>query len=154
MYLIDQHAAEERVRYEYYSKIEPEVVVMPLLIPRPLELSKDEIKKLLNYRNELEQIGIKLNNNGELIAHPTFIKDEDLDIMIDIMLTMIEERNNIDIKTLLDDLTKDKSCKASVKANHNLSRREIDELIVSLRKTKNPFHWSTMRAVKWIFSFS
>lgn len=140
MYLIDQHAAEERIRYEYYYNIEPDIIKMDLLIPRPLELSTVEKETLMHHRKAFNNLGIELNEKSEITSHPTFIKEKHLDLVIDIMLTMLAEKSTISLKDLRDDLAKDKSCKASVKANDVLSRNEVDELIINLRKTKNPFN--------------
>lgn len=140
MYLVDQHAAEERIKYEYYANIKPDLIIKSLLVPKELQLPKSDIKKLIHYSKKFNEIGINFNENGQLISHPTFIMEKDIDDAIEKMLIMIEENEIINVKGLLDNLAKDKSCKAAIKANDPLSRIEIDHLMTSLRKTNNPFH--------------
>lgn len=140
MYLIDQHAAEERIKYEYYANVEHEIIGKQLLVPRELLLHTLELEKLANYKKEFNKIGFSINDKSQITSHPSFILDKDLDEAVEKLIIMIEEKGSISVKTLLDDLAKDKSCKAAIKANDPLSRREIDYLIDTLRKTNNPFH--------------
>lgn len=141
MYLIDQHAAEERVNYEYYyHKItNPKIIIKEMFVAKNLNLTKDDFEIIKNNINKFNEIGFKFNENMELIAHPNFILEKDLDKSIDELITQIINNNTLSINKLLDDLAKDKSCKASIKANEPLSRIEIEELIKKLRQTKNPY---------------
>ncbi|VEU80687.1 DNA mismatch repair protein mutL [Haploplasma axanthum] len=141
MYMIDQHAAEERVNYEYYFDVigNPKIVIKEMFLSRNLELTNEDLNLIKNHLNDFKELGFNFNEKMQLISHPTFLLDKDLDDAISVMLQMLEEKNQIDLKILLDNLAKSKSCKASIKANDTLSRKEIDVLIEKLRKTKNPY---------------
>ncbi|PXA61382.1 DNA mismatch repair protein, partial [Staphylococcus pseudintermedius] len=66
MYMIDQHAAQERIKYEYFRDKIGEVTneVQDLLIPLTFHFSKDEQLVIDQYKNELQQVGIMLEHFG------------------------------------------------------------------------------------------
>ncbi len=140
MYLVDQHAAEERIRYEYYAIKVGELKndFYELLIPFSLNLKTDEINILLNHQKELNEIGFKFNKN-ELTAHPVWLREKDIDSSIDSIIEQLSTTNKISLELLRNDLAKDVACKASIKANHRISLKEINQLIADLRNTKNPY---------------
>lgn len=141
LFMLDQHAAEERVNYEYYyEKIgNPKIVSNNMFIARKLELTNEDLTIIKNHEQEFINIGFKFDDNLNIIAHPNFILDKDLDKSVDEMIKQLIEDSKIDLKKLLNQLAKDKSCKASIKANKNISKIEIDELIRKLRLSKNPY---------------
>ena len=141
MYMIDQHAAQERINYEYYYNIigDPKIIIREMFIPRVLEVTINDIESINSNIKAFNELGFYFNAHNQLISHPSFILDKDLDQSIDEMLKMLNFNNKIDLKQLLDNLSKDKSCKASIKANNALSRKEVEELIKDLRLTNNPY---------------
>lgn len=141
MYMIDQHAAEERINYEYYFDFlgNPEIIVQKMFIERPLNLTTNDLEQLKENEKLFNEIGFYFNDKLSLVSHPTFILDKDIENTINDLLIMINDKGKIDLKMLLDNLAKDKSCKASIRANDKISRKEIDELLKKLRLAKNPY---------------
>ncbi|MBS4194071.1 DNA mismatch repair endonuclease MutL [Lederbergia citri] len=144
-YMIDQHAAQERIKYEFYREKVGEVdkEVQEMLVPLHLEFSRDEIIKIQEYKQELEQIGIFLEDFGMnsymIRSHPSwFPKGQEAEIieeMIEQLLTM----KKIDIKKIMEEAAIMMSCKASIKANRYLRNDEIQALLNELRRTEDPF---------------
>lgn len=141
LYLIDQHAAQERIRYEYYQEKfkKPVFVSRNLLFGMPLKLTSADFEILKSYEKIFNQYGFKFHNE-DVIALPAFVKDLEVDIMIESMLEMLKDRGIIDVSILKDQLAKDRSCKTSIKANQRLSYEEIIRLVNDLRTCENPYH--------------
>ncbi|MCF7932406.1 MAG: DNA mismatch repair endonuclease MutL [Acholeplasmataceae bacterium] len=141
LYLIDQHAAQERIRYEYYydALADPLFATKPLLIPYEPTLKPSDIETLIHARGTLLSYGFELTEEGLISAIPTWLKDTEIDKSLESMADMLENKHTIDLRVLRDHLAKDISCKGAIKANHPLSRQEINQLMRDLRTCKNPY---------------
>ena len=147
MYLIDQHAAKERVNYELFLEklSNPIKDKIPLLLPLTIELSNNEyiiLKENFEFLNnmgfDIEEFGI---NSVIIKSHPIWLTKgfEDLQIR-KIIEAVINKEKNFDLSKFNDHLSATLACKASIKANTNLSINEMEELINDLRKCHNPFN--------------
>ena len=147
MYLIDQHAAKERVNYELFLDrlSNPVKDKIPLLLPLTIELSNNEyiiLKENFEFLNnmgfDIEEFGI---NSVIIKSHPIWLTKgfEDLQIR-KIIEAVINKEKNFDLAKFNDHLSATLACKASIKANTNLSINEMEELINDLRKCHNPFN--------------
>ncbi|MEK4950406.1 DNA mismatch repair endonuclease MutL [Bacillus sp. FSL W8-1127] len=145
LYIIDQHAAQERIKYEFFrekvGQVENELQEM--LVPLTLEFSADEYVKILEYKDELEKVGVFLEPFGIhsfiVRAHPQwFPKGEEQEIIEDILQQLITMKT-VDIKKLREEAAIMMSCKRSIKANHHLRQDEIQALLDDLRKASDPF---------------
>lgn len=147
MYLIDQHAAKERVNYELFlDKLSnPIKDKIPLLLPMTIELSNNEyiiLKENFEFLNnmgfDIEEFGI---NSVIIKSHPIWLTKgfEDLQIR-KIIEAVIHKEKDFDLSKFNDHLSATLACKASIKANTNLSINEMEELINDLRKCHNPFN--------------
>ena len=147
MYLIDQHAAKERVNYELFlDKLSnPIKDKIPLLLPMTIELSNNEyiiLKENFEFLNnmgfDIEEFGI---NSVIIKSHPVWLTKgfEDLQIR-KIIEAVIHKEKDFDLSKFNDHLSATLACKASIKANTNLSINEMEELINDLRKCHNPFN--------------
>ena len=147
MYLIDQHAAKERVNYELFlDKLSnPLKDKMQLLLPMTIELSNNEyiiLKENFDFLNnmgfDIEEFGI---NSVIIKSHPIWLTKgfEDLQIR-KIIEAVIHKEKNFDLAKFNDHLSATLACKASIKANTNLSINEMEKLINDLRKCHNPFN--------------
>ncbi len=147
MYIIDQHAAHERVNYEMITKKfkESEVSVTDMLVPLTVELSSSDYM-IFNSRKEiLENLGFKIEEFGIntilIKSHPTWLKQnyegDNLKFIVDLVL---DESKNFNKEKFLDSLAKMVSCKMSVKANEHLSMLEMEKLLSDLVKCDNPYN--------------
>lgn len=144
MYLIDQHAAKERVNYELFKKSldNPSKLKKDLLIPIVLEYTpseyiilKENISILLNIGFELEEFGI---NSIIIKAHPIWLNNIQPQIN-KIIESIIQKEKKFTFEKYNDNLAHDLACKASIKGNTNISLQEAEDLIKDLKKCKNPF---------------
>ncbi|MBQ7641165.1 MAG: DNA mismatch repair endonuclease MutL [Acholeplasmatales bacterium] len=145
MYLIDQHAAAERINYEYYYEIlsNPNYPKTAMLIPDVMTFSKSESLFIQDHLDDFNNIGFTLEQIGPcdfaLREIPLWIKDSNsMDAVYDILSMMIDNQK-IDIMHFRDYITKQISCKASIKANHRISNDEVSTLLKRLNKCKNPY---------------
>ena len=141
LYMIDQHAAEERIRYEYYMDAfkHPVFATKPMLFSKPLKLSSSELLVLKEEMPKFTPYGFEFNENLELLSIPTWLKDGEIDLAIESMLHMILEKQTIDLSELRDALAKDISCKGAIKANKPLNSSEIHALLERLKHVENPY---------------
>lgn len=142
-YLIDQHAAMERINFEKYSKeIQEEMVYNDLLIPKVIELNFSDIQIMKDKLYLLEEVGIKSEIFGSTAlrvnAVPLWMNNLNLDYYISEMIEQILRHNNVNILSLRNHAVATMACKASLKANKALTLEEQQELIDRLMKCSNP----------------
>ncbi len=147
MYLIDQHAAKERINYEMFKEkiSNPSKESISMIVPLTLEFSnkdyliiKENFDLLRNMNFEIEEFGI---NSIIIKSHPTWIfhkyEHEDIKRILDII---INEEKNFKLEKFYDHVAATLACKASIKANTNITMEEMENLINDLRKCENPFN--------------
>ncbi|GIN83616.1 DNA mismatch repair protein MutL [Heyndrickxia sporothermodurans] len=145
LYLIDQHAAQERIKYEYFrekvGRVEKEL--QELLVPITFEYSTDESIKIQENLVELEKVGVFLepfgHNSFIIRSHPVWFPKGDEQEIIEEMIEQLLTMKKVDIKRLREEAAIMMSCKASIKANHHLRNDEIQALIDELRQASDPF---------------
>lgn len=145
LYIIDQHAAQERLKYEYFrekvGQVESEL--QELLIPLTLEYSTDEYVKIIEYKDELENVGVFLEefglNSFIVRNHPQWFPKGEEKETIEEMIEQLLSMKKVDIKKLREEAAIMMSCKGSIKANRHLRNDEIQTLLNDLRKSSDPF---------------
>jgi DNA mismatch repair protein MutL len=145
LYIIDQHAAQERLKYEYFrekvGRVESELQEM--LVPLTFEYSTDEYVKIMEYKFELEKVGVFLEEFGMnsfiVRSHPQWFPQGDEKEIIEDMIEQILLMKKVDIKKLREAAAIMMSCKGSIKANRHLRNDEIQVLLNDLRKASDPF---------------
>ena len=146
LYIIDQHAAHEKILFEKYrNDIEKKnTIIQPLLIPMVLELSIDDYECYIENKNLFEESGFIIDEFGDntisLKEVPYFLGKLDSKKLF---LDMIDNLKNMGSgKTVEVKINKIASmaCRAAVKANDYLTEIEMKELIEQLRYIEDPFH--------------
>lgn len=147
MYLIDQHAAKERINYEMFKEklTNPTKENIPMLLPLTIELSNNEYIVLKENFEFLENMGFEISefgiNSVIIKAHPTWLTKDFEDLQIRKILELVSSKEkDFDLAKFNDHLAATLACKASIKANTNLSINEMEALISDLRKCHNPFN--------------
>ena len=147
MYIIDQHAAKERINYEIIKEKlnNPKVESMIMMFPLTLEYTNSEyiilkenfdFLKTLNF--DLEEFGI---NSIIVKAHPVWLPSGNEDNAIKkIIELVIEKEKNFNLDKFNDNVAATMACKMSIKANTSITSEEMEKLIEDLRKCKNPFN--------------
>lgn len=145
MYMIDQHAANERVNYEYYYyALNNLTESIDMLIPINIELPfneyivvKENLNILRNMHFDIEEFGV---NSFIIRSHPIWLPKGNEELAIrKIIELIISKEKNFDILKFNDRVAMTVSCKASIKANDNISIDEMQTLINKLRNCKNPY---------------
>ncbi|MCI8777598.1 MAG: DNA mismatch repair endonuclease MutL [Bacilli bacterium] len=147
MYLIDQHAAKERINYEYYREKlgNPKPDSISMLIPLTIEFPNNEYMILKENFLILENMGFEIDEFGVnsivIKAHPTWIPIGNEDKAINLILDLvINKEKDFSLAKFNEHVAATVSCKASIKANENITLEEMENLISDLRKCKNPFN--------------
>ena len=147
VYLIDQHAAQERVNYERYLKAlrKKEVTTTYLLIPITIELSASDFLNLKENLHILTDMGFVLEEFGVntfvVKAHPTWIledyEEESIRKIIDLVISIKDKFDPIKFN---DHLAATLACKMSIKANMRISHEAQEELLQELVMCDNPYN--------------
>lgn len=147
MYLIDQHAAKERINYEYYKEKlgNPKIESIDILIPITVELPPDEFIILKEYFDLLKNMNFSIEEFGinSIIvkSHPTWLPSGYEESAIrKIIDTIIFQEKNFEIEKFNEKVAINLSCKLAIKANENISLIEMENLINDLRKCDNPYN--------------
>lgn len=147
IYLIDQHAAEERINYEKNSYLlaHPNNDVISPLIPMIIELpnnefiiAKEKLDIIKSYNIDIEEFGI---NSFRVISHPTwFPKGNEEKIVRRIIEEIVNKGKDFSLAKFNNSLAALISCKMSIKANTRITKEAQEEIINKLRKCNNPFN--------------
>ncbi len=145
LYLIDQHAAQERIKYEYFRKKVGQVdrETQLLAVPYTFEFTASESAFLESHLETLSEVGLFLETFGQntfiVREHPQwFPNGYEKEIILDIIQQVLDDKK-IDIEKLREDAAIMMSCKGSIKANHHLRNDEIFALLESLRTSRDPY---------------
>ncbi|WP_438478329.1 DNA mismatch repair endonuclease MutL [Streptococcus pluranimalium] len=160
LYIIDQHAAQERVKYEYYrDKIgDVDSSLQQVLVPYLFEFSAADFLNLQEKMPLLNQVGIYLEAYGDntfiLREHPIWMKEDEIESGVYEMCDMLLLTNEVSIKKYRAELAIMMSCKRSIKANHIIDDYSARNLIYQLSKCQNPYNCPHGRPVLITFSSS
>ncbi|MFS0553156.1 DNA mismatch repair endonuclease MutL [Brevibacillus sp. 179-C9.3 HS] len=148
MYLIDQHAAQERIFYEYFmAKLaEEDITSQIMLFPHTVEYTTAEASKLEKRLALLQSFGLEIEAFGGrtfiVRAHPHwFPEGAELEVIEELIQFVLEAGENTQANVVLmrEKAAIMMSCKASIKANRFLTHAEMESLLNQLRNTSSPF---------------
>lgn len=146
LYLIDQHAAHEKILFEKYIKSisEGSIIIQQLLVPTLIELSTDDLIFYIENQKIFKDAGFTVEEFGgntiSLKEVPYFLgKLDPKDLFLSIIddLKKMGDGKTIDIKY---NKIATMACKKAVKGNDTLTEREMIKLVEDLRFIEDPFH--------------
>ncbi len=146
LFFIDQHAAQERIKYEYYKEqlADTGVSMQELLVPIVLEYPSDEVLIISDHLDTLADAGVSLEPFGQnsfiVREHPTWIIPGQEQDTIEEMIDFFLEQKNLSVGMFREATAIMMSCKRSIKANHRLSDEEAVALIEQLPQCENPYN--------------
>lgn len=146
LYIVDQHAAQERIKYEYFREKIGEVSddLQELLVPIVLDYPNNDAIKLKEQTEKLQEVGIHLEEFGAnsfiVRAHPTWYPAGEEESIIREMIDMLLETGSVSVKKFREATAIIMSCKRSIKANHYLNEAQARILLADLAKCENPFN--------------
>ncbi|WP_312039592.1 DNA mismatch repair endonuclease MutL [Macrococcoides bohemicum] len=144
MFMIDQHAAQERIKYEYFKNKIGEVSheLQSLLFPVNIQLTQDEAMKFSMLQEKLSEIGVTLEHFGgrDYVVNevPVWFPD-DAKSTIEDLIEYLFEHQYVDLNKFREETAIMMSCKKSIKANHYLKHEDMMRLINELAQTNEPF---------------
>lgn len=160
LYIIDQHAAQERIKYEYFREKIGDVSddLQELLVPFVLDYPNNDAIKLKEKTELLQEVGIYLEEFGPnsfiVRAHPTWYPAGQEESIIREMIDMLLVTGSVSVKKFREATAIMMSCKRSIKANHHLNEAQARVLLSDLAQCENPFNCPHGRPVLIHFSNS
>lgn len=145
-YLLDQHAAQERVKYEQLrvtiGQVTPDQ--QNLLVPLILTYSASDYVAIQAHLSLLADVGLQLEEFGDntfiLHSHPTWFKAGQEEAMIREMIDYFLADGKISVAKFREKTAIMAACKGSIKANHHLEPAQAKQLLRDLAQTENPFN--------------
>ncbi|MGO1059883.1 DNA mismatch repair endonuclease MutL [Planococcus sp. FY231025] len=145
-YLVDQHAAQERIKYEFFREKVGDIDAderQALLLPLTFHYSRDEALRLKDALEVLSESGVFLEEFGDtsfiVREHPAwFPKGFEQEIIEELIEQVLDERK-VDVKKIREEAAIMMSCKRSIKANHYLQKHEMERLLADLKAAEQPF---------------
>src|SRR5699024_2220103 len=144
MYLMDQHAAQERIKYEYYyNHVNQGNEGIPLFIPYIFEFSFDDVITIDEKLTDLRELGFEIEKSGvkeyTVSRYPSWIKSSDPEQDIGDVIDFISQKSHFDINKYREEMSIMMSCKRSIKANHYLDKKQMEALLESLGQCQSPY---------------
>ncbi len=145
MYLVDQHAAQERINYEYFKEkySHLDLTMQPLIAPLQFEYIMSDFLVIKESKSLLDEVGIHLevfSQQGFVVRElPMWMKNIDEKIFIEEMIDQLLSDQKIDVMALREHAIATLSCKASLKANTYLSMMDMQTIFDNLMCCVNPY---------------
>ena len=146
LYLIDQHAAQERIKYEEHMhavRNMETITVQELLFPLPIRLDAKEMAAVKDFAAELDRAGVFIEEFGgqdiRVNAVPSWINKKDIENYVRKSVEVLVEHNAVDSALVREKELIMLSCKYSIKAHDVLNKAEMEQLIYRLSEMETPF---------------
>lgn len=144
MYLIDQHAAAERINFEKILKEMKETnTIIDLLIPIKIELRKDEYLIAKERLSTLEEYGFSYEDFGTntiiIRSHPSWVPDDRAEDIIRKLVDLIIEMKDFDLDKFIWRMAATTACRMSVMAGDYISEEDQEWILENIRYCDNPF---------------
>ncbi len=158
MFLIDQHAAEERVNYEKVLKSleEEKISIIDMLIPVSIELSSSDYLKYKEREEAIKHLGFNIEEFGintiVVKSHPTWLLEGYHEVDIKTLIEEIITYSDFNEVRFRDRFAATVACKMSVKGNENITKEEASKILEKLVLCDNPYNCAHGRPA--IISFS
>lgn len=158
MYLVDQHAAQERINYEFYRQQIGEVSddQQKFLVPLVLDYSTSDFLMISDRLDLLDKLGIHLEPFGQnsfiVHEHPMWFKAGQEEDTIKEMIDWILSDHKISVAAFREKTAIMMSCKRAIKANHHLDELQAKALLKRLPECENPYNCPHGRPVLVKFS--
>lgn len=143
LYLIDQHAAHERILYDKLVASHEQIPSQQLLMPLYVDMAADDIAFIEEHRDEFLALGVDAASAGESLLRvsslPADIKADSAEDFINAISKMLREMRNVNGSDLRQEVLHMTACKAAIKAGQLLNMRQMRQLIIDLCNTTHPF---------------
>lgn len=143
LYLIDQHAAHERILYDKFVNAHNNIPAQTMLMPLYIDVTAHDTEIIEKHREDFSRLGVDIETAGEALLRvsslPADIKADGAEDFIREITKMLSEMKNISPSDLRQNMLHMMACKAAIKAGEVLNMRQMRQLIIDLCNTEHPF---------------
>ena len=143
LYIIDQHAAHERVRYDKLCKSSESIPMQELLMPMHMDVSEEELTLADEQRDALLDLGFQVDQGGptslRIDGHPVDIIESKVPEILQYVFSYMHDHQSPSAAQLRHEMLAYASCRGAIKAGHNLNLVQIDALLQDLFNTEKPY---------------
>ena len=143
LYIIDQHAAHERVRYDKLCKSSESIPMQELLMPIYMDVSEEELTLAEEQRDALLDLGFQVDQGGptslRIDGHPVDIVESKVQEILQYVFSYMHDHQSPSAAQLRHEMLAYASCRGAIKAGHNLNLVQIDALLQDLFNTEKPY---------------
>ena len=143
LYIIDQHAAHERVRYDKLCKSSESIPMQELLMPMYMDVSEEELTLAEEQRDALLDLGFQVEQGGptslRIDGHPVDIVESKVQEILQYVFSYMHDHQSPSAAQLRHEMLAYASCRGAIKAGHNLNLVQIDALLQDLFNTEKPY---------------
>lgn len=143
LYLIDQHAAHERILYDKFVNAHNDIPAQTMLMPLYIDVAAHDTEIIEQHREDFLRLGVDIEPAGETMLRvsslPTDIKADGAEDFIHEITKMLSEMKNVSPSDLRQNMLHMMACKAAIKAGEVLNMRQMRQLIMDLCNTEHPF---------------
>ncbi len=146
LYIIDQHAAMERVRYEYFQEklLNKQSPQQPLLFPLVLEGRRALIYREAEVKEAFETLQVKIEvldgDSFVVRERPQWMKENELDEFSNKVLDFLEDHKTVREADFRSNAIATLACHSSVRFNEYMSLEAMETLVQQLRNANQPYH--------------
>lgn len=143
LYIIDQHAAHERVRYDKLCKSSESIPMQSILVPQYSEATDDEMNLVEEERETLLDLGFDVELGGptkiKLVGAPVDLVESKAFEILHYVFSYLHEHQQPTKAQLRHEMLAYASCRGAIKAGHNLNMYQMTTLIEDLFSTEKPY---------------
>ena len=143
LYIIDQHAAHERVRYDKLCKSSESIPMQSILVPQYSEATEDEMNLVEEERETLLDLGFDVELGGptkiKLVGAPVDLVESKAFEILQYVFSYLHEHQQPTKAQLRHEMLAYASCRGAIKAGHNLNMYQMATLIEDLFSTEKPY---------------
>ena len=143
LYIIDQHAAHERVRYDKLCKSSESIPMQEFLMPMYMDVSEEELTLAEEQRDALLDLGFQVDQGGptslRIDGHPVDIVESKVQEILQYVFSYMHDHQSPSAAQLRHEMLAYASCRGAIKAGHNLNLVQIDALLQDLFGTEKPY---------------
>ncbi len=143
LYLIDQHAAHERVRYDRFAAATDGIPTQDVLVPYLVSVDAEDMPLLLDHADRIAQLGISFEQAGpdviRVMAAPEDLGEADTERAVRVIAAALHEKDLPSAEALRHRMMAYAACRGAIKKGDPLNIRQMRELISELFATSRPF---------------
>ena len=143
LYIIDQHAAHERVRYDKLCKSSESIPMQSILVPQYSEATDDEMNLVEDERETLLDLGFDVELGGptkiKLVGAPVDLVESKAFEILQYVFSYLHDHQQPTKAQLRHEMLAYASCRGAIKAGHNLNMYQMTTLIEDLFSTEKPY---------------